>query len=133
MPGRGGGGGGVNKKFFGKFLKNPLLISVCILRDLSQQKNPGALCLGSSPNFIWSHGFYFILFIYLFFTRNGKESEEIKRKLFVKEVPVFVHSPEVWEHPRPRLPLPRENALVQEPPLQQNPPTPLRLLYLIIQ
>ncbi len=45
-----------------------------------------------------------------------------------------MHSPEVWEHPRARVPLPRgENALVREPTLQQNPPTPLSLLYLIIQ
>ncbi len=36
-------------------VNNSLLISMCILRDLPQQKNLRALCRGSSPNFICSH------------------------------------------------------------------------------
>jgi len=34
---------------------NSLLISMCILKDLPQQKNPRVLCWGNSPNFISSH------------------------------------------------------------------------------
>jgi len=45
----------LTKKMFLIFLNNSLFISMCILRDLPQQKNPRALSGGSFPNFICSH------------------------------------------------------------------------------
>jgi len=48
--------------------------SLFILRDLPQQKNLRALCLGSSPNFICSH---VSMEIFIF-----RKCEEIKRELF---------------------------------------------------
>jgi len=82
------------------------------LRDLPQQKNPMGLCWGSSPflsvpTFPWKY----------FSFAKQERSEKIKRELFAQgEVPVLVCSPEVQKHPQE--PLPWENALVQEPPLQ---------------
>ncbi len=40
---------------FTSIINNSLFISLCILRDLPQQKNPRVVCQGSSPNFICSH------------------------------------------------------------------------------
>jgi hypothetical protein len=60
--------------------------------------------------------------IFLFYDMRKKGG--IKRELLTQgEVPGLMHSPEVWEHPRAqalKCPSLRRNALVQEPPLQQN-------------
>jgi hypothetical protein len=40
-----------------------------------------------------------------FFSLKHERSEEIKRELFMQgEVPILMHSPEVWEHPWVPLP-----------------------------
>jgi hypothetical protein len=58
-------------------VNNSLLISMCILRDLPSQKNPKALCQGSSlilyvPTFLWKYCF----------STKWERSEELKRELF---------------------------------------------------
>jgi hypothetical protein len=54
------------------------------------------------------------------FLRIGKKTRKYKAScLFKGRFPVFVRSPEVWEHLR-LVPLPQENTQVQEPPHQQN-------------
>jgi len=58
-------------------LNNPLFISLCILRDIPQQKNPRALCQGSSPNFICSH---LPMEIFLFKKESRKLKESCLRK-----------------------------------------------------
>jgi hypothetical protein len=45
-------------------------------RDLPQQKNPRALCPGSSPQFYMFPWKYF-------FSMKQKRSEEVKRELFM--------------------------------------------------
>jgi hypothetical protein len=73
----------------------PFLISMCILRDLAQLKNPRGLCRGSSANFSCSHNPTKIIS----FLGNMKESRKQKRELFTEgEVAVLVRSPEVREH-----------------------------------
>jgi hypothetical protein len=53
--------------------------------------------------------------IFLFY--EMEKSEEIKRELFGEgEVPVLMHSPEVWEHRQAHIlgcPSPQENALLR--------------------
>jgi hypothetical protein len=65
---------------FGDSGNNSLFISMCILRDLPQQKNPGALCPGSTPNFICSH----VPGEILLFLMKRERSEEIKRVLLME-------------------------------------------------
>ncbi len=54
------------------------LISMCILRDLPQQKNPRALCQGNSPiSYVPTFPCRY------FFSMKQEKSEEIKRELFM--------------------------------------------------
>ncbi len=77
-----------------------LLLCVCILRDLPQEKNPRALCEGEI----------------LLCSPGGRKTSS---HLFTYvEVPILVGSPEVQEHLQ--VGLSQENPLVREPPLQQN-------------
>ncbi len=79
-----------------KYVNNSLFISVCILRDLPQQKNPRVLCWGSSLNYICSHVPMEIFGFYEMRKKGGNK----KRVVYVKGVPILVRSSEVWEHPR---------------------------------
>jgi hypothetical protein len=54
-------------------LNNALFISMCILRDLPQQKNPRVLCRGSSPIFIYSH---IHMEIFLFYKMGKKQGNK---------------------------------------------------------
>jgi hypothetical protein len=61
---------------------NSLLISMCILKDLPQQKNPRVLCnWGNSPNFICSH---IPMEIFLFY-ETGKKLVNKKRVAYEGE------------------------------------------------
>ncbi len=60
------------------------------------------------PIFPWKYFFFYEM----------EKSEEIKRELFAEgeEVPVLMHSPEVWEHRQAHIlgcPSPHENALLR--------------------
>jgi hypothetical protein len=65
------------------------------------------------------------------FYEMGKKKGNKKRVVYRREgeVPILMHSPEVWEHPWAhalRCPsLPQENSLIQEPP----PPTNITHIY----
>jgi hypothetical protein len=60
------------------------------------RRNPRVICWGSSPNLICSHVPMFPW--KYFFSVKWERSKEIKRELFAqREVPVLMHSPEVWE------------------------------------
>jgi hypothetical protein len=61
-------------------INNSHFISMCILRDLCQQKNPRELCQGSSPNldvpiFPWN----------LFFPTKWERSKKIERELLKRK------------------------------------------------
>jgi hypothetical protein len=61
---------------------NSLLISMCILKDLPQQKNPRVFfCWGNSPNFICSH---IPMEIFLFY-EAGKNLGNQKRVVYEEE------------------------------------------------
>jgi hypothetical protein len=68
------------------------------------------------PNFTCSH---IPMEIFLFYERGKKQGNQ-KRELFMlwEDLPIFVCSPEIWEHPW--VPLPQENTLEQEPPPPQQ-------------
>jgi hypothetical protein len=56
-------------------IKNSLFISLCILKDLPQQKNPRVLCQGNSPN----------LFLHMeIFLQKEKEGRKFKKSCFCK-------------------------------------------------
>jgi hypothetical protein len=60
--------------------KQSHFISMCILRDLPQQKNPKVLCQGSPPNFIC---FHVPMEIFLF-CETGKKQGNKKRILYIR-------------------------------------------------
>jgi hypothetical protein len=91
---------------------------MCILRDLPQQKNPRALCQGSSPNFVCSH---VPMEIFLFY-KMRKKWENKKRVVYVMGgscTSAFSWGLGTPSSSRTWVPLAQENTLViQEPPLQ---------------
>jgi hypothetical protein len=126
---------------FSHFEKSSLFISLCILRDLHQQKIPRELCGGGDRCYIstfpCSHGKSFLMGWNrkIQNTRrkqtdqeNSKEQEAKKKKIFLILLKVCggSHTREFsisWGTPsgyRPHATLPQENPLVWEPPLQHN-------------
>jgi hypothetical protein len=69
----------LHMQLYHTIINNSLFISVCILRDLPQQKNSRELCQGSSHNFICSH---VLMKIFLFY-ETGKKQGNKKRALYL--------------------------------------------------
>ncbi len=123
-------------------LKPSLFISLCILRELPQQKIPRASCGGGDPVSLY---FYIPIFLWKDFlmgwirkSQNQEERDtsgklkETRKKEWRKEkkkrflctwrfpYPCVLHQLGMpWGY-RPRATLPQENPLMWEPPLQQK-------------
>ncbi len=102
-----------------KLVNTSLFISMCILRDLPQQKNTRPLCWGSSPNFICSHIPMETFLCY----QTGKKQVNKRTVVCIRggfHTHVFSWGSGTAWGSCPGVPLPQKNTLIQEPPLQDK-------------
>jgi hypothetical protein len=99
------------------YANNSLFISVCFERS-SPTEEPNGLCQGSSPNLICSH-VPMEIFLFYEMRKNGGNKNWVVSTRGGSCTPVFSWGSGTLSCSHPWVPLPKENTLIREPPLQQ--------------